>query len=85
MTRRVNEGTTHWGGCWREHHACAVAMVEKLCDALEALERFHFPPKDNQARSSSPNHVAAVRLLAAHGRCTIESDDGATVTARWKK
>jgi hypothetical protein len=23
-------GTTHWDGCWREHHACAVARVERL-------------------------------------------------------
>lgn len=25
-----NPGATHWEGCWRAHHACAVAMIERL-------------------------------------------------------
>ena len=26
----VNEGTTHWEGCWQEHGACAQERVRKL-------------------------------------------------------
>ena len=22
--------TTHWAGCWREHHECAVALMERI-------------------------------------------------------
>jgi len=30
---------THWAGCWRyaDHHACAVALVEELAAALQAM------------------------------------------------
>lgn len=35
----MNEGQTHWEGCWREHHECAVAEIERIraqaCDATE--------------------------------------------------
>ena len=27
---RKSRQETHWEGCWREHHGCAVAMLEKL-------------------------------------------------------
>jgi len=29
-TKEVNEGITHWEGCYKEHHDCAVAAVEYL-------------------------------------------------------
>lgn len=25
----ANVFMTHWFGCWRDHHDCAIAMVEK--------------------------------------------------------
>lgn len=25
---------THWAGCWREHHECAVALFSRITDAL---------------------------------------------------
>jgi hypothetical protein len=27
----------HYEGCWRVHHACAIAEVERLTKELEAL------------------------------------------------
>lgn len=24
------KGPEHWAGCWREHHACAVNLIEDL-------------------------------------------------------
>jgi len=29
---------THWSGCWRVHHDCAVARVERLEKALKEIE-----------------------------------------------
>lgn len=32
----MSEGRTHWEGCWRDrtHHACAVAEIERLQQAI---------------------------------------------------
>ena len=30
MTERVNEGTTHYHGCWRVHHECALEYIAAL-------------------------------------------------------
>jgi hypothetical protein len=36
VTKRVNEGSTHWEGCETEHHECALALLRdcraKLAD-----------------------------------------------------
>ena len=68
----------------------AVHLVFDLIDAraeiaalLDALEVYLYPIDGEGYLPPLPMKV--VRLLAANGRCTIESDDGATVTARWKK
>lgn len=37
MTKRVNDGTTHWEGCYKEHHDCALARLEKAESAVAAL------------------------------------------------
>jgi len=29
---------THWEGCWREHHRCAIAEIEYLQDILNTLK-----------------------------------------------
>lgn len=29
---------THWFGCWRYHHECALARIEQLEMALEKIE-----------------------------------------------
>ena len=34
----MNEGSTHWEGCWREHHECAVAEIERLHPNAERYE-----------------------------------------------
>ena len=34
----MNEGTTHWLGCWREHHECAVAEIERLLEVIDHCE-----------------------------------------------
>lgn len=31
----MNEGSTHWEGCWREHHECAVAEIHRLVRLLD--------------------------------------------------
>ena len=28
----MNEGKTHWQGCWRHHHECAVKRLEEIED-----------------------------------------------------
>jgi chromosome segregation ATPase len=30
--------STHWGGCWKEHHECAVARIEELYRRCRQLE-----------------------------------------------
>lgn len=35
----MNEGTTHWEGCWREHHECAVAEIERLLEEIDRRKR----------------------------------------------
>lgn len=30
----MSDGRTHWEGCWRDHHDCAVAEVERLLGLL---------------------------------------------------
>lgn len=32
----MTEQTTHWVGCWREHHECAVALIDRLIDGAVA-------------------------------------------------
>ena len=29
---------THWFGCWKYHHECALARIEQLENALEKIE-----------------------------------------------
>lgn len=31
------DGSTHWEGCWRVHHDCAVAEVERATPLRDAL------------------------------------------------
>ncbi len=31
-------GTTHWGGCWTEHRACAVEKIEQLGARLDDID-----------------------------------------------
>lgn len=26
----VDRATSHWQGCWKVHHACAVALLERI-------------------------------------------------------
>jgi hypothetical protein len=33
-----SDGQTHWEGCWREHHACAVAEIERLLEVIDLCE-----------------------------------------------
>ena len=33
--KRINDGTTHWAGCEREHHACALARLERAEAGLQ--------------------------------------------------
>lgn len=28
----MSEIGTHWDGCWRHHHPCAVALIERLIE-----------------------------------------------------
>ena len=35
----ASQGRTHWEGCWREHSACAVAMIERLQAENAALRK----------------------------------------------
>lgn len=32
----MTDGRTHWHGCWREHHDCAVAEIERLRHAADS-------------------------------------------------
>lgn len=36
MAFKTDRIRTHWEGCWRSHHDCAVAMIERLQSANEA-------------------------------------------------
>lgn len=29
------EHPTHWNGCWRDHHRCAVVLLDLLIDSPE--------------------------------------------------
>ena len=31
------EPTTHYPGCWREHHECAVRLIEHTIDVMNKL------------------------------------------------
>lgn len=37
MEAKVNDGRTHWQGCWKEHPDCARERVRRLEAALGAL------------------------------------------------
>lgn len=43
MAARVSKAQqrerTHWAECWRSHHACAVARVERQAERIAELER----------------------------------------------
>ncbi len=32
--RRKNVQGTHWEGCWRYHHECAIAKIERCACAI---------------------------------------------------
>ena len=38
MTERVHEGTTHYQGCWRVHHECALEYIAALTAERDALK-----------------------------------------------
>lgn len=46
----ANTIQTHWFGCWREHHDCAVAMVER---AAELIGPTWFPSQADRDRKES--------------------------------
>lgn len=33
----TNYAVTHWFGCWRDHHDCAKALVERSATLLDRL------------------------------------------------
>lgn len=35
----MSDGRTHWEGCWRDHHDCAVAEVERLREERDSQQR----------------------------------------------
>lgn len=43
----MSDGRTHWEGCWRDHHDCAVAEVERLRADRERWDWF-FGPLDKR-------------------------------------
>ena len=48
----IDRGSTHWEGCWRAHHGCAVAEVERreaLADYAQNLIAIW-----NQPRADTP-------------------------------
>lgn len=61
--------TTHWEGCWRAHHECAVARVESL--EREACKTRIFPP---------PSELRAAAHSLAHD---YEGDDVMLSVAAW--
>jgi hypothetical protein len=47
---KPGEGATHYDGCWRYHHACAVARIERerrCCDELRAVTAAADDPRIN--------------------------------------
>lgn len=53
---------THWQGCFREHHDCAVAEVYRCRRMLEALlNRVDLTPGFNQYRGGAPFITKEVR------------------------
>lgn len=45
---------THWDGCWRDqaHHACAVAEVGRLREALESIRDYRPAAMDYASRGA---------------------------------
>ena len=39
MSEKPINGRTHWEGCEREHHDCAIALLEQCRAALAACEK----------------------------------------------
>ena len=68
--RRVNEGTTHWDGCWREHHDCAASLVEKL--QAEMLTESYCQACGSDMRSGKCHLCAAHAEIAVLRKCVIE-------------
>ena len=39
MTERAHEGTTHYQGCWKVHHECALEYIKDLTAERDALKQ----------------------------------------------
>lgn len=45
----MSDGRTHWEGCWRDHHDCAVAEVERLL-GIEQLAQMWAVYQDDDSK-----------------------------------
>lgn len=83
---------THWDGCWRDHHECAIAHIERLeqerRDEVERLENelrilleqaeaaLGYTGEKRAAYSYEAGIIDAARQIADSLRLNIAKPDG---------
>jgi len=72
MTMKNNEGTTHWEGCYKEHHECAIAQVERLEEELHQT-RLHV--REKIWVDAAPDAGLVKRILSAYIDDTTDTDN----------
>jgi len=58
---------THWHECWREHHGCCVAMVERLEEELAKC-------RESQEQARAEAFEEAAQIAEDVGNSTWEWD-----------
>lgn len=82
----MNDGSTHWEGCWREHghHACAIAAAELALAYVAALRQERDELRDEVRRLDQRNvdqasaQVESLRQVLrkiATGQAAVDSWD----------
>lgn len=78
MEGGMNEGSTHWEGCWkdRKHHECALAEIERLKRTLERGECIHCDePLERESKDhwrSCKNHPANAEIKRIMKECVAK-------------
>lgn len=58
----MSRDKTHWDECWRVHHECAIAKIERLQSASEDRTYLDFCLRLNAARIGM-NNAAIMKTL----------------------
>ena len=66
--------STHWDGCWRAHHSCAIHRLEKLSETVREFLRFE-RDTDRLSRAYGEHYHRAVRIENRLGRLMTEEED----------